>query len=70
MGKEGPIHPDTFVGDILKQYPALREKVRELFGADCIACRSNRQETVTYTSWHKGLDPKKVIAELNALLRK
>ena len=69
MGKEGPIHPDTFVGDILKRYPALREKIRELFGADCLSCRSNQQETVTYTSWHKGLDPKKVVAELNALLK-
>jgi hypothetical protein len=69
MGTEGPIHPDTFVGDILTKYPALRGKILELFGAECLSCRSNLQETVTYTSWHKGLDPKKVVSELNALLK-
>ena len=70
MEKQGAIRPETFVGDILKNYPALRDKVRELFGAECLSCKSNRLETVTYTAWHKGLDPKKVVEELNALLRK
>ncbi|MBI5905713.1 MAG: disulfide oxidoreductase, partial [Deltaproteobacteria bacterium] len=56
--------------DIVREHPALREKIRELFGPECLSCKSSRHESVTYTSWHKGLDPKKVVNELNALLKK
>jgi len=57
-----------FVGDVLREYPAVREKIRELFGEECLRCRSNRLETVQYTAWHRGLDPKRVCRELNARL--
>ena len=70
MGKLPLIGTDTLVGDILRQYPALREKVAEIFGPDCMSCRSNRHETVTYTSWHKGLDPEEVVRMLNDALKK
>jgi hypothetical protein len=70
MGKDGPIRAETPVGDIVREYPALREKIRELFGQECLSCKSNRFESVTYTSWHRGLDPKQVISDLNALLKK
>jgi hypothetical protein len=69
MAKHPPIGTDTLVGDILRNYPALREKVVELFGQDCVSCRSNRRETVTYTSWHKGLDPEAVVRILNDALK-
>jgi len=69
MDKQPPIGTSTFVGDILRDYPALREKVAELFGPDCIACRSNSRETVTYTSWHRGLDPEAVVRALNDALK-
>lgn len=69
MGKHPPIGPDTLVGDILRTYPALRGKVAELFGPECVSCRSNRRETVTYTSWHRGLDPEAVVRELNDALK-
>jgi len=69
MVKHPPIGTDTLVGDILRHYPALREKVAELFGPDCISCKSNRHETVTYTSWHKGLDPDAVVRTLNDALK-
>jgi hypothetical protein len=70
MANEGPIRAETTVGDIVREYPALREKIQELFGAECLSCRSNKHETVLYTCWHKGLDPQKVVPELNALLKK
>jgi len=70
MNKQRPIGTDTMVGDILRQYPELREKVVEIFGPDCVSCRSNRHETVTYTSWHKGLDPEAVVRALNDALKK
>jgi hypothetical protein len=70
MVKNPPIGTDTLVGDILRNYPALREKVAELFGPECVSCRSNRHETVTYTSWHKGLDPEVVVRTLNDALKK
>ena len=70
MVKPRPIGADTLVGDILRQHPALREKVAEIFGPECISCRSNRLETVTYTSWHKGLDPEAVVRTLNEALKK
>ena len=69
MTREGPIKPEMFVGDVLKAYPALRGKIRDLFGAECLQCRSNRLESITYTSWHNGLDPAKVVRELNAILK-
>lgn len=69
MGRQRPIRTDTLVGDILRQYPALREKVAEIFGPDCVSCRSNQRETVTYTSWHKGLDPEAVVRTLNDALQ-
>jgi hypothetical protein len=69
MVKHPPIGTDTLLGDILHQYPALREKVAELFGPDCISCRSNRHETITYTAWHKGLDPDAVVRTLNEALK-
>ena len=69
MSRPQPIRTDTLVGDILREYPALREKIAELFGPDCISCRSNQQETVTYTSWHKGLDPEAVVRALNEALK-
>jgi hypothetical protein len=68
MAKEGPIKAEMFVGDVLKNYPAARETVKALFGADCMQCRSNRRESIVYTSWHKGLDPKQVVRQLNAAL--
>jgi hypothetical protein len=70
MVKSPPIGTDTLVGDILRNYPALREKIAELFGPDCVSCRSSRHETVTYTSWHKGLDPEAVVRTLNDALKK
>jgi hypothetical protein len=69
MGKHPPIATDTLVGDILRDYPTLREKVAELFGPECMSCKSNRHETVTYTSWHKGLDPEAVVRTLNDALK-
>ena len=70
MVKHPPIGTDTLVGDILRDYPELRKKVAELFGPDCVSCRSNRHETITYTSWHKGLDPEVVVRTLNDALKK
>jgi len=70
MVKHPPIVTDTLVGDLLRNYPALREKVAELFGPECVSCRSNRHETITYTSWHKGLDPEAVVRALNDALKK
>ena len=69
MVKHPPIGAETLVGDILRNYPALREKVAELFGPECVSCRSNRRETITYTSWHKGLDPATVVRTLNDALK-
>jgi len=69
MVKHPTIGADTLVGDILRNYPALREKVAELFGPECVSCRSNRRETITYTSWHKGLDPASVVRALNDALK-
>jgi hypothetical protein len=69
MTREGLIKPEMFVGDILKEYPATRGKIKELFGAECLQCRSNQLETITYTSWHKGLDPAQVCRELNDVLK-
>src|SRR3989304_2984426 len=64
-----PIRTDTLVGDILREYPVLREKIAELFGPDCISCKSNHQETVTYPAWPKGLDPEAVVRTLNDALK-
>jgi hypothetical protein len=69
MTREGPIRPEMFVGDVLREYPAVRGKIRDLFGAECLQCRSNQKETITYTSWHRGLDPKTVCRELNEALK-
>jgi hypothetical protein len=69
MTREGLIKPEMFVGDILREYPAARGKIRELFGAECLQCRSNQRETIIYTSWHKGLDPAQVCRELNDVLK-
>ena len=69
MTREGPIRPEMMVGDVLKAYPAVRGKIKELFGAECLQCRSNRLETIIYTSWHRGLDPQQVARDLNALLK-
>lgn len=69
MTREGPIQPEMFLGEILRRYPAVRGRVKELFGAECLRCKANKVETIHYTSWHKGLDPKKVCRELNALLK-
>lgn len=69
MTKEGPIRPEMFLGEILRKYPSVRGKVKELFGAECLRCKSNQQETIHYTSWHKGLDPGRVCRDLNALLK-
>ncbi len=69
MTREEPIRPDMLLGEVLRDYPAARDKVRELFGAECLKCRSNQKETLIYTSWHKGLDPKMVCRELNAAVK-
>lgn len=69
MTREGPIRPDMFLGEILRRYPSVHGKVKELFGAECLRCGSNDKETIHYTSWHRGLDPKQVCRELNILLK-
>jgi hypothetical protein len=58
-----------FLGEILRRYPSVHGKVKELFGAECLRCGSNDKETIHYTSWHRGLDPKQVCRELNILLK-
>ncbi len=68
MTREGQIKPEMYVGDVLKAHPVLRDRIRALFGAECLQCRSNRFESIAYTAWHKGLDPVKVCRELNAAL--
>jgi len=68
MGKHPPIGTSTMLGDILREHPALRETVADIFGPECVSCRSNRHETVTYTAWHKGLDPEAVVRKLNRAL--
>lgn len=70
MVKHPSIGTDTLVGDILRHHPSLREKVIEIFGPECVSCRSNRHETITYTAWHKGLDPEAVVRALNDALKK
>jgi len=70
MTREGPIRPEMFLGDVLRGYPSLRAKIKEFFGEACVRCRSNRLETIHYTSWHRGLDPAHVCRELNALLKR
>jgi len=70
MTKEGPIKPEMTLGSVLKAYPDVRDRIKELFGAECLQCRSNERETMIYTSWHKGLDPVKVCRELNGLINK
>lgn len=69
MTKEGPIRPEMFLGDILRRYPSVKGKVKDLFGEECVRCKSNRLETIHYTSWHRGLDPRRVCSELNSLLK-
>lgn len=69
MTREAQIKPEMYLGDILKAHPALREKIKGFFGAECLQCRSNRLESIAYTSWHKGLDPVRVCRELNAALQ-
>ena len=69
MTREGTIRPEMMVGDVVKSYPAVRGKIKELFGAECLQCRSNRLETIVYTSWHKGLDPAQVCRDLNEALK-
>jgi hypothetical protein len=68
MAKDGPIKAEMMLGDVLQKYPAVRDKVKALFGAECLQCKSNKMESIIYTSWHKGLDPKRVVVELNAAL--
>ncbi|MBM2828384.1 MAG: hypothetical protein HW408_916, partial [Actinobacteria bacterium] len=41
MTKEGPIKPEMTLGSVLKTYPAVRERIKELFGAECLQCHSN-----------------------------
>lgn len=69
MTREGPIRPEMYLGEMLRRYPAVRNKAKEFFGEECIRCKSNRLETIHYTSWHRGLDPAKVCRALNALLK-
>jgi hypothetical protein len=69
MVKHPPIGTGTYVGDVLRHYPALRETLADLFGPDCLVCRSNSHETITYTAWHKGLDPEAVVRALNDALK-
>jgi hypothetical protein len=68
MAKDGPIKAEMFLGDVLRQFPAVRDRVKALFGADCLQCKSNQRESIVYTAWHKGLDPKQVVRDLNAAL--
>lgn len=69
MTKGGPIVPGMAVGDVIRRYPSLRQAIRDLFGAECLSCPSNRRETITYTAWHKGLDPAEVCRLLNEAIR-
>ncbi|HSQ53881.1 MAG TPA: hypothetical protein VLM86_01235 [Candidatus Bathyarchaeia archaeon] len=69
MTRERPIRPEMFLGEVIRQYPSVRGKIKEFFGAECLRCESNEKETIHYTSWHRGLDPKQVCRELNTLLK-
>lgn len=63
-----PLRPESILYDVIRDHPALRNRIAELFGKKCLSCPSSKKETLAYTAFHKGFDPDEVVRELNQIL--
>ncbi len=57
---------DTWVGSLIKAYPATKKVFESNYGEGCFSCPGQAFETVEQTASMHNIDPEKILAEINA----
>jgi len=58
---------DTVIGDVIKEVPGAEKVIEKYFGNGCFTCPGIKVESIAFGAMMHNLDPKTVVAEINAL---
>ncbi|HJW88403.1 MAG TPA: DUF1858 domain-containing protein [Dehalococcoidia bacterium] len=60
-------HKDMNIGEIVKSSPGAEKVIAKYFGTGCFTCPGMKMESVAFGAMMHGLDPEKILQELNNL---
>ena len=60
-------HKDMNIGEIVKASPEAEKVIAKHFGTGCFTCPGMKMESVAFGAMMHGLDPDKILQELNSL---
>ena len=58
---------NSVIGDVVKSNEKAMEIIEKYFGSGCFTCPGMKMETIKFGATMHGVDPEKILAELNAL---
>ena len=68
MAGEKKITKDMVIGDVLEACPSAISVIRKYFGTGCFTCPGMKMEAISFGAMMHGIDPDKVVDEINALI--
>lgn len=61
------ITSDSIIGDVLKAKPEATKVIEKYFGQGCFTCPGMKMESISFGAMMHGIDPQKVVKEINEL---
>jgi hybrid cluster-associated redox disulfide protein len=58
---------DSVIGDVVKSSPAAEKIIEKYFGKGCFTCPGIKLESIAFGSTMHGVDPEKIVKEINDL---
>jgi len=58
-------HKDMIIGDILSAHPEAEKVIEKHFGRGCFTCPGMKMESISFGAMMHGVDPEKIVEELN-----
>jgi len=58
---------DMIIGDVINNIPEAGKVIAKYFGSGCFACPGMRMESIDMGATMHGVDPEKVVEEINNL---
>ena len=64
------VSKNTVIGDALEICPSAIKVIEKYFGNGCFTCPGMKMEDISFGSLMHGIDPDKVVDEINELIAK
>lgn len=61
------ITKDMVIGEVLEKKPEAIKVIEKYFGSGCFTCPGMNMESIDFGAMMHGVDPQKMIDEINAL---